>query len=85
MDQFSDKYYLQVQQTFGGKVTGFTLPRLACFDDKHELTESDIVHAEYHASMAGKSGSFQVGYYDINLWEFYDPCQGPVDSEHHVL
>ena len=83
MNQFSDKYYLQVQQSNGGKSTGFTLPRLASFDESIELTESDIIKAEYHADMNGKSGSFEQGYYDINLMEFY--TYDAIYSEIHIL
>jgi len=83
MNQFSDKYYLQIQQTMGGRSTGFTLPRLAALDDEPELTESDITHAEYHADMAGKAGTFEVGYYDVNLYEYYDT--EPVDTQHLML
>ena len=83
MNQFSDKYYLQIQQSNCGKSTGFTLPRLASMDDSLELTDSDIIKAEYHADMNGKSGIFDQGYYDINLMEFYS--YNAIDSEIHIL
>jgi hypothetical protein len=85
MNQFSDTYYIQVEQTLGGKVSGFTIPRLKDFDNTRELSESDITHAEYHATMAANAGSFEAGYYDINLREFHTSVYDAIDTEIHIL
>lgn len=82
-NQFSDKYYLHVQQQNGDKSTGFALPRLATMDDAAEITEADLIKTDYHATMAARQGIFDAGYYDVNLYEFYD--SKIIDSQHCIL
>ncbi len=83
MEQFSNKYYLQIQQTFGGRSCGQALPRLAGLDDETEITESDRIKAEYHAKLSANAGIFEAGYFDLNLYEYYD--LEPTDTEHLIV
>ena len=81
--QYSDIYYLQLQQQNGERTTRFAIPRNRECDDNDNFTQWDTETADYHAVLAAKAGIFEFGYYDLSLYEYYN--FEPIETEHRIL
>ena len=80
MNQFSEKFYIHVRQSYGATIREFTIQRLNARDTHAELTADDLRQADYRAAV---NPDFQAGYYDVELRDWNN--HAVIDSEHCIL